>query len=221
MNQTSDAITGVKNFVHFGLVVEDLEETLRFLTVLGFDCGEPGVYSGRWIDRIVALDDVTIELVMARLPDGSDVLEVTRFRAPSASAQELEPAANHPGLRHISFSVEDLPGIVERVRAAGWEPVGEIVDYEDLYLLCYIRGPEGLIVELAESIGAAGQSSSTGVTWSLSLLPVPQQDDGQRTSDHLVLKQAQQVRDTGHGSAVELDYQIANPDPCTVRGRVA
>ena len=83
---------------------------------------------------------------------------------PSASAQEFEPAANRPGLRHISFGVEDLHGIVQRVRAAGWEPVGEIVNYEDLYLLCYIRGPEGLIVELAESIGGAGQSSSTGVT---------------------------------------------------------
>jgi catechol 2,3-dioxygenase-like lactoylglutathione lyase family enzyme len=154
MNHSPSA-TGVKNFVHVGLVVEDLQETLRFLRVLGFDCGEPGVYSGEWIDRIVGLDDVTIELAMARLPDGSDVFEVTRFRSPATAAQEREPAANRPGLRHISFSVDDMHGVVERVRAAGWEPIGEVVDYEGIYLLCYIRGPEGLIVELAEHIGRA------------------------------------------------------------------
>ena len=154
MNHSSGPGTGVKNFVHIGLVVEDLEETLRFLRVLGFDCGEPGVYSGEWIDRIVGLDDVTIELAMARLPDGSDVIEVTRFRSPAAGTQEREPAANRPGLRHISFSVDDMHGVVDRVRAAGWEPIGEVVDYEGFYLLCYLRGPEGLIVELAEHIGA-------------------------------------------------------------------
>jgi catechol 2,3-dioxygenase-like lactoylglutathione lyase family enzyme len=91
---------------------------------------------------------------MARLPGGGDVFEVTRFRSPAASSQEPQPAANRPGLRHISFSVDDMHGVVERVRAAGWEPLGEVVDYEGVYLLCYIQGPEGLIVELAEQIGA-------------------------------------------------------------------
>src|SRR6202008_4062074 len=90
---------GVTDFVHIGLVVEDLDETVRFLTLLGFDCGKPGVFSGGWVDRIIGLEDVRVEVVMARGPDGSDVFEVVRFQSPSAGAQEAAPAANRPGLR--------------------------------------------------------------------------------------------------------------------------
>jgi len=143
---------GVTSFVHVGLVVEDLDETVRFLGLLGFDCGKPGVLSGAWIDRIIGLEDVTVEVVMARDPDGRDVFEVVRFQSPSAGAQEPAPAANRPGLRHVAFKVDDVRGVVDRVREAGWETVGEIVDYESMFLLCYVRGPEGLIVELAERL---------------------------------------------------------------------
>jgi catechol 2,3-dioxygenase-like lactoylglutathione lyase family enzyme len=106
---------GATDFVHIGLVVEDLEETVRFLTLLGFDCSKP-------------------------------------FRSPSAGAQEPAPATNRPGLRHVAFKVDDVRGVVDRVREAGWDTVGEIVDYENTFLLCYVRGPEGLIVELAERL---------------------------------------------------------------------
>ncbi len=143
---------GVTDFVNIGLVVEDLDKTTQFLALLGLHCGKPGVFSGEWIDRIVGLEDVTVEVVMARAPDGSDVFEVVRFRSPSADTQELAPAANRPGLRHIAFKVDDLHAVVARVREAGWEPVGEIVNYENTFLLCYVRGPEGLIVELAERL---------------------------------------------------------------------
>jgi catechol 2,3-dioxygenase-like lactoylglutathione lyase family enzyme len=143
---------GVTNFVHIGLVVEDLDETVRFLALLGFDCGEPGVLSGEWIDQIIGLENVTIETVMARAPDGSDTFEVVRFHSPSVGSQDPAPAANHPGLRHVAFTVDDVRGVVDRVREAGWETVGEIVDYENMFLLCYVRGPEGLIVELAERL---------------------------------------------------------------------
>ena len=143
---------GVTSFVHIGLVVEDLDETVRFLTLLGFDCGKPGVFGGEWIGRIIGLEDVTVEVVMARGPDGGDVFEVVRFQSPSAGAQEPAPAANRPGLRHVAFKVDDVRAVVERVRAAGWDTVGEIVDYEGTFLLCYVRGPEGLIVELAERL---------------------------------------------------------------------
>jgi catechol 2,3-dioxygenase-like lactoylglutathione lyase family enzyme len=146
---------GVTDFVHIGLVVEDLDETARFLALLGFDCGEPGVYSGDWIDRIIGLEDVTVETVMVRAPDGSDVFEVVRFHSPSAGAEEPAPAANRPGLRHVAFEVDDVRGAVDRVRAAGWDTIGEIVDYESTFLLCYVRGPEGLIVELAERLDRA------------------------------------------------------------------
>ena len=143
---------GVTGFVHVGLVVEDLDETVRFLTLLGFDCGKPGVFSGEWIDRIIGLENVTVEVVMARARDGADMFEVVRFRSPSAGAREAAPAANRPGLRHVAFAVGDLRGVVDRVREAGWDTVGEIVDYEGFFLLCYVRGPEGLIVELAERL---------------------------------------------------------------------
>lgn len=148
---------GVTDFVHIGLVVEDLDETVRFLEVLGFDCGRPGTFSGEWIDRIIGLDDATVEVVMVRGPGGGDVFEVVRFQSPAAAAQERAPAANRPGLRHVAFKVDDLRAVVDRVREAGWETVGEIVDFQSTFLLCYVRGPEGLIVELAERIdGASG-----------------------------------------------------------------
>src|SRR3954449_12127698 len=143
---------GITSFVHIGLVVEDLDETVRFLSALGFDCGKPGVFSGEWIGRIIGLEDVTVEVVMARGPDGSDVFEVVRFPSPSAGAREPAPAANRLGLRHVAFKVDDLRGVVDRVREAGWDTLGEIVDYESTFLLCYVRGPEGLIVELAERL---------------------------------------------------------------------
>jgi catechol 2,3-dioxygenase-like lactoylglutathione lyase family enzyme len=145
----------VIDFVHIGLVVEDFEETVRFLALLGFDCSKPAVFSGEWIDRIIGLEDVSVEVVMARAPDGSDMFEVVRFLAPCAAAQELAPAANRPGLRHVAFEVDDVHGVVERVREGGWETVGEIVDFESTFLLCYVRGPEGLIVELAERLDGA------------------------------------------------------------------
>src|SRR5688572_833504 len=92
------------------------------------------------------------------LDDKSDVdevgdAEVVRFQPPSAGAQEPAPDANRPGLRHVAFNVDDVRGVVDRVREAGWETIGEIVDYENTFLLCYVRGPEGLIVELAERLG--------------------------------------------------------------------
>ena len=92
---------------------------------------------------------------MARVPDASDVFEVVRFRSPPAGAQEAAPAANRPGLRHIAFTVDDVRGVVDRLRENGWETIGEIVDYENVYLLCYVRGPDGLIVELAERLDRA------------------------------------------------------------------
>jgi catechol 2,3-dioxygenase-like lactoylglutathione lyase family enzyme len=143
------------DFVHIGLVVDDLDEMVRFLSLLGFDCGEPGVFSGEWIDRIIGLETATVETVMVRAPDGSDIFEVVRFHSPSAGPGEPAPPPNRPGLRHVAFKVDDVRDVVDRVREAGWETVGEIVDYENTFLLCYVRGPEGLIVELAERLDLA------------------------------------------------------------------
>jgi catechol 2,3-dioxygenase-like lactoylglutathione lyase family enzyme len=155
MSKVTSARPGVTTFVHVGLVVEDLDEAVRFLALLGFDCDEPTVYSGDWIDRIIGLENVTVEVVMASAPDGSDVFEVVRFHSPRAGAQEPAAPANRPGLRHIAFTVDDVGGVVERIREAGWDTVGEVVDYENTYRLCYVRGPEGLIIELAERLDAS------------------------------------------------------------------
>jgi catechol 2,3-dioxygenase-like lactoylglutathione lyase family enzyme len=144
---------GVTEFVHIGLVVDDLDETIRFLELLGFACGKPARFGGDWIERIIGVEDPQVEVVMVQGPDGNDVFEVVRFHSPSAAAEEQAPAANRPGLRHVAFQVNDLGGVVERVRGGGWDTIGEIVNYEDMYLLCYVRGPEGLIVELAEKLG--------------------------------------------------------------------
>jgi catechol 2,3-dioxygenase-like lactoylglutathione lyase family enzyme len=164
MTEVSVAHPVVTCFVHIGLVVEDLDETTRFLALLGFDCDEPAEYSGEWIDRIIGLEDVTVEVVMARLPDGSDMFEVVHFHSPAAGAHELAPAANRPGLRHIAFTVDDVRGVVDRVREAGWDTVGEIVNYENIYLLCYVRGPGGLIVELAERVGGIDSDTTQTAT---------------------------------------------------------
>src|SRR5205085_7112469 len=95
---------GITDFVHIGLVVEDLDETVRFLELLGFDCGEPGVFSGQWIDRIIGLENVTVELVMAGAPDGSDIFEVARFHLPSALAAEPASAATRTAPAHVAFN---------------------------------------------------------------------------------------------------------------------
>jgi catechol 2,3-dioxygenase-like lactoylglutathione lyase family enzyme len=149
---SADIVPGVTDFVHIGLVVEDLDETGRFFSLLGFDCGEPAVHGGEWIDRIIGLEGTTVEVMMVRDPDGKDIFEVVRFQSPAAGAHEAAPAANRPGLRHVAFKVDDLRAVVDGVREAGWDTIGEIVDYESMFLLCYVRGPEGLIVELAERL---------------------------------------------------------------------
>lgn len=151
---------GITDLVHIGLVVEDLDETVRFLRLLGLRCGEPAVHSGAWIGRIIGLKDVTVEVVMARGPDGSDVFEVVRFRSPAGGDGDATAAVNRPGLRHVAFKVDDVHAVVARVREAGWDTVGEIVNYEDIFLLCYLRGPEGLIVELAERLDRAAPEVS-------------------------------------------------------------
>jgi catechol 2,3-dioxygenase-like lactoylglutathione lyase family enzyme len=144
----------VSGFVHAGVVVDDLAAAVRFVRLLGFECGDPMTVEGEWVDRIIGLPDARVEAVMVRLPDGSDTLELVKFHAPPAEADgNGAPApANRLGIRHLAFKVDDLHAVVDRMRAAGWDTVGEIVDYEGIFLLCYLRGPEGLIFELAEPL---------------------------------------------------------------------
>jgi catechol 2,3-dioxygenase-like lactoylglutathione lyase family enzyme len=105
------------------------------------------------VDRIVGLDGVRAQIVMLQTPDGHGRLELTKFFAPLSDQANQRTAANAPGLRHISFAVQDIHAVVGGLQARGSELVGELERYENRYLLCYVRGPEGIIVELAERIG--------------------------------------------------------------------
>jgi catechol 2,3-dioxygenase-like lactoylglutathione lyase family enzyme len=108
---------------------------------------------GGWVDRVVGLDGVRAEIVMLQTPDGRGRLELTKFHTPSAQGGNRHAPANVLGIRHVAFAVDDIDAAVATVRARGGELVGEVENYEDIYRLCYVRGPEGIIVELAERIG--------------------------------------------------------------------
>lgn len=149
----------VRSFGHIGVVVDDLEAATAFFLDLGFTRrGGSESLEGRWIDGVVGLDGVRVDLVVVSAPDGSGELELTRFHTPvddhAGEPGTDQAPANRPGLRHIAFLVDDLRGMVDRLREQGVGLVGGIRDYEDTYRLCYVRGPEGIIVELAEDISA-------------------------------------------------------------------
>jgi catechol 2,3-dioxygenase-like lactoylglutathione lyase family enzyme len=108
---------------------------------------------GRWVDRVNALDDVRVDIAMMRTPDGHSRLELTKFHSPTAVSAEPENApANTLGLRSIMFAIDDIDATVAGLRARGAELVGEVAQYQDSYRLCYVRGPDGIIVALAEQL---------------------------------------------------------------------
>jgi catechol 2,3-dioxygenase-like lactoylglutathione lyase family enzyme len=141
-------------FDHVGVVVDDLDSVVSFFVDLGFEREGGTSVEGEVVDRINGLDGVRAELVMVRTPDGTGRLEIVKYHAPPDDTGPQALPANRPGFRHICIEVADLNAIVDRLRDAGLDTVGDVQDYGNVYRLCYVRGPEGLIVELAESIGA-------------------------------------------------------------------
>ena len=143
---------GVLRFDHVGVVVDDLDAVIGFFLGLGFEREGGTVVEGEVVDRINGLDGVRAEIVMVRTPDRTGKLELVKYLA-AADAEPPHPwPANRVGLRHLCLEVQDLDGIVARLRAEGLDTVGEVCDYGNVFRLCYVRGPEGLIVELAERI---------------------------------------------------------------------
>jgi catechol 2,3-dioxygenase-like lactoylglutathione lyase family enzyme len=138
---------------HVGIVVDDLAAGIEFFTALGLVLEGEASVEGRSVDRVVGLDGVRAEIAMMQTPDGGGRLELSKFYSPSNQGDNRQAPANAPGIRHISFAVEDIDAVVAGLRARGAELVGELERYEDSYRLCYVRGPEGIIVELAERIG--------------------------------------------------------------------
>jgi len=136
-----------------GIVVEDLAAAIAFFVELGLELEGEAQVEGRWVDRVVGLDGVQVDIAMMRTPDGHSRLELTKFRRPTAASREPKDApANTFGIRRIMFAVEDLEDVLARLRAHGAELVGEVAQYEDRYRLCYIRGPEGILIALAEQL---------------------------------------------------------------------
>jgi catechol 2,3-dioxygenase-like lactoylglutathione lyase family enzyme len=136
------------------IVVEDLEAVQAFFVELGMELEGQTTVEGPFVDQTVGLEDVRADIVMLRAPDGHGRVELTRFHRPPAVRVEPENApANALGIRRIMFAVEDLDDVVERLRGRGGEIVGEIAQYEDIHRLCFMRGPEGIIIGLAEPLG--------------------------------------------------------------------
>ena len=143
----------IQRMEHVGIVVDDLAAASEFFVELGLELLGEGSAEGRWVDRIVGLDGVRVENAMVQSPDGNGRLELVKFHSPSTQSGNRDAPANTPGIRHIAFAVDDIDAVVAGVRARGAELVGELERYKDSYRLCYVRGPEGIIVELAEQIG--------------------------------------------------------------------
>ena len=136
------------------LVVDDLKAAIAFFTELGLELEGETTVEGQWVDLIVGLDGVRSDIAMMRTPDGHGRLELDKFHTPKAVRAEPEDApVNALGIRRIMFAVDDIDDVVARLRAHGAALVGEVVQYEDTYRLCYVRGPEGIIVGLAEQLG--------------------------------------------------------------------
>ena len=125
----------------------------EFFVKLGLDLQGEGPVEGRWVDRVIGLEGVRAQIAMLQTPDGHGRLELTKFHTPSTQGGNRNAPANTPGIRHIAFAVEDIDAVVAGLRARGIELVGELERYKNIYRLCYVRGPEGIIVELAERIG--------------------------------------------------------------------
>ena len=144
----------VQRMDHVGIVVDDLEDAIAFFSELGLEQdGRTMSLEGEAVDRIVGLDGVGTDFAFMRTPDGHGGLELIRFRTPpAAQGDDARAPANTLGLRHVTFAVDDLEATLARLQARGAELVGEVVRYETSYVLCYVRGPAGIIVELAEKI---------------------------------------------------------------------
>ena len=141
-------------FEHLGAVVEDLDAAADFFLALGLEQEGRTTVAGEVVDRINGLDGVRAEVVILRTPDGSFALELAKYHSPADTEGVQVPPANRLGYRHLLFEVSDVNGMVERLADMGYGLVGEVQDYGDSYRLVYVRGPEGLIVELAEKLPA-------------------------------------------------------------------
>src|ERR1700737_4518164 len=135
-----------------GIVVDDLPATIAFFLELGLELEGQAMIEGDWAERVTGLRDMRVEIAMMRTPDGHSRLEISRFVTPPAVADHRNAPVNALGYLRVMFAVDDIDETLERLRKRGAQLVGEVVQYKDAYRLCYIRGPEGLLIGLAQEL---------------------------------------------------------------------
>lgn len=148
----------LKRMDNIGIVVEDLEVIIAFFEELGLELEGRATIEGEWAGRVTGLGDQHVEIAMMRTPDGHSRLELSRFLRPEIVSDHRSAPVNTLGYLRAMFTVDDLDETVARLRLHGAGLVGEVVRYEDIYKLCYIRGPEGLLIGLAEELGVPRQA---------------------------------------------------------------
>src|SRR5919109_1354596 len=136
-----------------GIVVDDLPATIDFFRELGLELEGQATIEGNWAERVTRLHPMRVETAMMRTPDGHSRLEISRFLTPPVVANHRNAPVNALGYLRVMFTVDDIDETLARLRKRGAQLVGEVVQYEDSYRLCYIRGPEGLLIGLAEKLG--------------------------------------------------------------------
>jgi len=143
----------VKRMDNIGIVVESLDTAISFFTELGLELEGRATIEGEWAGRVTGLRDQRVEIAMMRTPDGHSRLELSRFLAPEVVADHRTAPVNALGYLRVMFAVEDIDDTLARLRKHGAQLVGEVVQYSNTYRLCYIRGPEGLLIGLAQELG--------------------------------------------------------------------
>jgi len=145
----------VQRMDNVGIVVDNLDATIDFFRELGLELEGRFMVEGEWAGRVTGLGDQRVDVAMMRTPDGHSRLELSRFLVPSVIADHRNAPVNALGYLRVMFAVDDIDEMLARLGKRGAELVGEVVRYEDAYRLCYIRGPEGLLIGLAEELGSA------------------------------------------------------------------
>src|ERR1700729_1181654 len=143
----------LKRLDNIGIVVDDIESTIDFFQELGLELEGRATIEGEWAGRVTGLVDQHVEIAMMRTPDGHGRLALSRFLHPPAVAEPRNAPVNALGYLRVMFAVDDIDETLERLRKRGAQLVGDVVRYQDAYRLCYIRGPEGLLIGLAQELG--------------------------------------------------------------------
>src|ERR1043165_3171728 len=143
----------LKRMDNVGIVVDDLAATIDFFRELGLELEGQGTIEGEWAGRVTGLGDQRVEVAMMRTPDGHSRLELSKFIMPATVEDHRNAPVNALGYLRVMFAVDDIDDTLERLRKRGAQLVGEVVQYKDAYRLCYIRGPEGLLIGLAQELG--------------------------------------------------------------------